>query len=222
MDWVVVGVLGALVGMADIIGRYRDAPWRSLTSLSALLYVGINVAASIFALVLIQAFGWTFGLSGEAARWTQVLAAGVGAMAVLRSSFYSVRIGEEDVQVGPGNLLKIILDTADRDVDRVRARQRAAIINNVLRDVVFEKAYMALPSYCFALVQNLSDEDQRDAAEEIAALAETAMPDEVRVRLLGLTLMNVVGEGVLREAVTSLGGEIRKSADPAPLPAPSA
>lgn len=209
MDWVVVGLLGALVGVADIIGRYRDAPWRSLLNWSAALYLAINVVASLFALVLIHAFGWDFGLSGDAAHWTQALVAGVGAVSFLRSSFYSVRIGDEDVQVGPGNLLKVILDAADRDVDRARAGERAFTVNDIMKQVSFAKAQQALPAFCFALVQNLSPEDQQASAAEIAALANASMPDEVRARLLGIALMNVVGEGVLREAVAALGDEIR-------------
>lgn len=209
MGWVVVAVLGALVGVADIIGRYRDAPWRSLLNWSAALYLGINIAASLFALVLIHAFGWDFGLSGDAAEWMQVLVAGVGAVSFLRSSFYSVRIGDEDVQVGPGNLLKVILDAADRDVDRARAAERALTVNRIMRNVSFTKAQQALPAFCFALVQNLSPEDQQASAAELAALANASMPDEVRARLLGLALINVVGEGVLLEAVSALGDEIR-------------
>jgi hypothetical protein len=159
-----------------------------------------------------------------------VLVAGVGAMSFLRSSFYSVRLGETDVQIGPGNLLKTILDAADREVDRKRARERATLVTTVmgpsqdgkLGPVSFAKAQLALPALCFALVQNLSEADQEAAAAEIAALANAPMPDEVRARLLGLSLINVVGDGVLVEAVATLGAEIRIVPFPALAPAAAA
>jgi hypothetical protein len=65
-DWIVVGPLGALVGVGELVSRYRDAPARALASLPAVLYVGLNVVAAVTALALSQLFGWNFGASGAA------------------------------------------------------------------------------------------------------------------------------------------------------------
>ena len=97
MEWVTVAVFGALVGTGELANRYRDAPLQSLRSLPAILYIVLNVAASVGALALIHTFGWTFGVSGEASagavRWTQVMAAGFGAMALFRTALFTVRAG---------------------------------------------------------------------------------------------------------------------------------
>ena len=76
-DWLAVALIGAAAGVGDLVGRYRDAPVRALTTRPGLLYVAVHAAASLAALSLIRAFGWTFALPGtettEGARWTQVL-----------------------------------------------------------------------------------------------------------------------------------------------------
>src|SRR5205823_896422 len=61
----------------------------------ALFYILLNIAASVAALALTRAFGWTFGASGKpgdtTVRWTQALVAGIGAMALFRTSLFTDR-----------------------------------------------------------------------------------------------------------------------------------
>src|SRR5215217_3979739 len=89
---VLVAAIGAFVGITDIVRRYRDAPQRALATRPALLYVAVNVAASMIALALIWTFNWTFERdSPQAIYVTQILVAGLSAMILFRSSVFSVR-----------------------------------------------------------------------------------------------------------------------------------
>ena len=83
LDFILVAALGGVVGAGELVSRYRDAPTGALRSGAAAFYIFLNVAASLAALALIHAFGWTFGVTsgGAALRWTQVGVAGTGAMA---------------------------------------------------------------------------------------------------------------------------------------------
>jgi YD repeat-containing protein len=60
----------------------------------------VNIIASVAALGLIHWYGW-FG----SARLTQILMAGVSAMAFFRTSLFVVRAGDRDVGVGPSGFL---------------------------------------------------------------------------------------------------------------------
>lgn len=75
--------------------------------------------------------------------------------------------------------------------------------------VLFKKAQVALPAYCFALMQNVSAEEQATFGRQIAQLSTADMTDEVKTLTLGLALMNVVGDAVLTAAVQSLGPQIK-------------
>ena len=105
-DFVAVALLGALVGGAELVSRYRDAPHAAVYTRPALVYVALNVTASVLALALIRGYGWTFNATGASQRWTQVLVGGVGAMALFRTSLFMVRAGDRDIGVGqlPANL----------------------------------------------------------------------------------------------------------------------
>ena len=204
LDWIAVAALGALVGASELISRYRDAPDRALRTVPAIFYIALNTAASLGALGLIRANVWF-----PHARWTQVLMAGVSAMAFFRSSLFIVRAGDRDVGVGPSGFLQIFLASADRAVDRMRAQARSDAVGEIMQGVDYQKAYQSLPPYCLALMQNVSPEDQQELRRAVEALNQGAADPAVKVRLLGLELINVVGIDVLTAAVHSLGDQIQ-------------
>jgi hypothetical protein len=207
LDYAVVGALGALVGSGELISRYRDAPAGALRTGPALFYIFINVAASAVALFLIRVFDWHFGVtSGEAAiRWTRIGIAGTGAMAVFRTSLFTVHVGDRDIAVGPASFLQIFRDAADRAVDRLRAQARGDRVAKLMEGVDYAKAFEGLPPYCLALMQNVADEDQQKMLQALALLDKDQTIDPaIKVRILGLLLMNVVGPNVLTAAVESL------------------
>src|ERR1035437_234216 len=108
LDWVAVALLGGIVGTSELISRYKDDPWEAIRSCPARFSIDINSAASLGDLRPIHANG-LFGPT----RWTQILMAGVSAMAFFRTSLFVVRAGDRDVPVGPSGFLQIFLAAAD-------------------------------------------------------------------------------------------------------------
>jgi len=213
LAWVVVGVLGGALGVAELVSRYKDAPGLALRTLPAVMYMAINVGASLGAYALAKVFGWNINLgdskSPAAAQWTLVLVCGLSAMALFRSSLFVRRIGDRDVGVGPSSFLQVSLNATDAEVDRRRAVVRADAVSRVMQNIDYKKAFDALPLYCIALMQNLPDESQRDLRKALELLDKDPMSADLKTRVLGLELVNVVGIEVLEQAVKSLGERIR-------------
>ena len=204
LDWAAVALLGGVVGASELISRYKDAPWAAIKSWPAIVYIAINGAASASALGLMQANDWL-----AKSHLTQILVAGVSAMAFFRTSFFVVRAGDRDVGIGPSGFLQIFLAAADRSVDRKRASARSDAVAQVMTGVDFSKGMKALPPYCLALMQNVSPEDQDELRKALNDLEERAAGPSVKSLLLGIELINVVGVDVLTTAVKSLGEQIR-------------
>lgn len=205
-----VASFGAVTGFGELIGRYRDAPLRAATTLAGMLYIIVNAVAAVAALIVIDAFGWTFGLADDVSRAAvsavQVLVAGLGAAALFRSSLFNVQVGSERVGVGPSVVLEVILRVLDRSVDRVRARARLQIAGEVGTGMSFERDAVTLVEYCLASMQNLSVEEATWLGGRGNALRVRAdLPDEAKIRLFAMDLMSIVGEDGLRAAVTQLG-----------------
>lgn len=211
--YVTVAGLAALVGTGELVSRYRDEPGRAFKSPAATFYLVLNVAAGVFALAMIDVFDWRFGFHAEgnpqALAWIRVMIAGTASMTLLRSSLFLVRIGNQDVGIGPSSFLMVLLKATDRAVDRRRATERDKIISDVMKDVSFTKAFAVLPAHCFGLMQNLSKEEQAEVAQQVSAIRDAKTSDRAKAYLLGLTLLNLVGARVLRDAIATLGDDIK-------------
>ena len=211
-DFIIVVALGAFIGVGELVSRYRDDPKSVLTTLPGIIYLGLNAAAAAAALALIRLYGWSFGIDAadtDKLRWVQVFVAGLGAMALFRSSLFNVRIGNQDIAVGPNTFLQVALTATDSEVDRERAAHRAKLVAKIMDRVLFDKAYTALPKLCVSLMQNLSPERAQQVDREAAELYNRQdLSPRGKALTLGLILMNNVGVDVLSAAVASLGDEI--------------
>jgi hypothetical protein len=206
LDWAAVAVLGGGVGSSELISRYKDNPWGAIRTLPAVVYIAINSLASAGALGVIHANNWF-----SSSRWTQILMAGVSAMAFFRTSLFVVRAGDRDVGVGPSGFLQILLGAADRSVDRTRAASRSAGVAEAMKGVDYDKAKVVLPQFCLALMQNVPKEDQDSLVRALKDLEAQPLPPSAKALLLGLELINVVGVDVLTTAVKSLEDQIRSA-----------
>jgi hypothetical protein len=209
VSYVLVCGIGVLVGVGELVSRYRDAPEQAVRTVPAAIYIALNAAAAIAAFFLVLAYDVVPG-RGDAPAISRVMLAGFGAMAFFRTSIFTTRVGDQDVSIGPVAFLQIVLHAADRAVDRLRADARASAVSQCMAGVSFEAAQEALPAFCMALMQNVSPDEQQKASEAIQLLEASAMDDTTKAKNLGLILMNVVGEKVLLTAVSNLAAQIKR------------
>ena len=209
VDYLVVLLLGAFIGFIEILSRYKDAPFKVSFSPPGMFYILINALVSAIALWIVRLFGWTFSenpqVSAEITRWTQVIVAGLASMTVFRSSLFVFRFGDQDVSVGPNAILQILLNSVDKEVDRWRGQQRAKVVEAVMEGISFEDAALNLPTVSIALMQNLSATDQDRILKKVEWLLKSdegkLLPEDVKTISLGLEIVNVVGEDVLKAAI---------------------
>lgn len=212
MEFWIVALIGGAVGAVELVGRYRDHPMSALRAPAAILYIVVNVLAAVTALFLLKTLGKDL-VSGTGVNKTimQILIAGFGALAFMRSSIFKWRQGDAEIAIGPAALLDVLLAAADRGVDRTRAKARANTIIDIMKEVSFEKAGTVLPPLCFGLMQNVTQDEQKAISDQVKLIAQDQdIPPTVKSMLLGLILMNIVGEGVLRAAKDSTFEEIKR------------
>jgi hypothetical protein len=201
VQYVFVFGIGALLGVTEILGRYTDSPVAAMKSAGAVIYVLVNAAASCLALFLL------LSLAPQAATNPiyQVLIAGIGAMAFLRSAVFKVKVANEDVPIGPAIILDVLLKFADAQVDRGRAEERAERISEVIKSLPLTQAGVDLPRLCFALMQNLPIDIRQRLLDDITLIVtDTKRSEPVKVMEIGLVLWSRVGIGTLNGAVTLL------------------
>ncbi|WP_159998857.1 hypothetical protein [Roseomonas sp. 18066] len=205
-----VTLIGAMVGVTELVGRYRDRPTAPLETWPGVVYILVNAMAAfiVFWLLRTNQLGMS-SIGGLGGTLNQVLLAGFGSMALFRTSIFSLRVKETDIAIGPAAALQVILKAADRACDRQRAGPRARRVKTIMHGVSFTEARTALPLHCVALMQNVLADEQSQLEQAIASLEKARMSDEAKAYNLGLLLMNLVGEDVLAEAVAALGNSIK-------------
>jgi hypothetical protein len=196
--------IGLLVGATEMISRYPDDPFAPLLSVPGAFYILLNGGASALAYYMM------FALHVPLGEPLRTLTAGLGAMAFFRSGLFTVRIGGNDIAVGPHLVLLVILQALDRTYDRQRAVPRSRAVTSIMGGISFDQVKEALPTLCFDLMQNVSEKEVSDLNTQISALAgSTAMTDEAKILSLGLALFNIVGERTLAAAVQALGSNVQ-------------
>lgn len=217
-SYIVTVAIGFGVGEGELLSRYRDAPLKVARRVNALAYAVINALLAGGALLLAHTFAWHFGFSASHTTQlaaVQVVVSGTGAMAVIRSSFAKVKVNGNDISIGPAVFVEAFLGAIDRSVDRERALEREVIVADVMTGTDFEKVATELPPYCFQLLQNSTSDEETAVGRAVKDLRQDeSISGDVKVRLVGLQLLGVVGEDVLRRAVTSLGSTLLASAAP--------
>jgi len=216
--YLVVGLLGVVVGAAELAARYRDDPGRSLRRPPAAVYIAVNAAGSLLALFTIRTFGWDFGVESASGRnLVQVFIAGFGAIALFRTKLFSAAYRDEAHAWGPSRLLELLLGVSDREIDRGQASTRSEVVAELMSDVSFSKAYAILPTYALGLLEGASEEEQLRLAADVKALVDdTTMDDASKAQALGVALIRVTGPDLLRQAVNALHESIRKPDTPPP------
>jgi hypothetical protein len=211
LAYFICGLVGFLVGAAELFSRYRDQPMAILTCISGWIYVSLNGAASLVVLYLANSYKWNFGVkSASTALLSHVLIASFGAMALLRTSLFNLKLDNQMISIGPSAILSSLLGIADRGVDRARAVKRSEYASTIMGSVLFSESYVALPTFCLALLQNPNTAEQEDLRQAVKALHDNGqMTDSQKSMNLGLLLMNIVGPKGLRAAVTALGSDIK-------------
>lgn len=208
--------LGAIVGAAEIISRYRDEPFKVLSYPASLAYLILNGAVSVLAYALIGVYGQVLLLELQAEapdNWTlfgdsllQALAAGLGSSAVLRSRFLSFKTdGGEEYSIGLDALVSTFLKALDRSVDRRRATRRQDLVFRAVREIrAPERATEFLRSSLHSY-QNLSEDEKSAIITQIDGVrAEMAGDAQMQLTAVLFGFLNIGGEDNFRNLVEHL------------------
>ena len=215
LSTVLAALLAGVVGVIELVTRYKDAPFRALQVPSAWAYVLINAFAGGVALLMLVRYAPGLASSGGKIDFVRaVIISGLGALAALRFSVFKLRTdGGEEISLGPALVIERLLGVVDRDVDRTMAKRRVVVARELLINFSFAEHNMALVTHCLTLLQNVpADEQQRIAALATGLASRKDLKDKDQARALIMGLLGLVGEDVLRMAVAEI----------APLPAPLA
>ncbi|GAA0778910.1 hypothetical protein E1180_19385 [Roseibium denhamense] len=217
-QYLIVALLGMLLGSAELTSRYRDEPQALLKMPASYLYIFFNALIGVAALYLLQVFpvvtAGTNGSGPDAAQIAiyNVLIAGLGGAAFFRSSIARTKVSGTEIGVGPSFVIDTFLSATDRAIDRQRALHRTKSIPDLMRPIPVAFAAESLAEYCVGAMQNFSADEEKVLNARIATILNAKLPSpSISSMLIGMTLAEYVGEDVLNQAIAKLDKEIKEA-----------
>lgn len=214
-------LFGALVAVSEISSRYKDEPLQACLSPYGIVYVVLNGTISLAALVLILHFNAQFGSIANDPILA-ALTAGFGSSAVMRTRL-AVLKGDDnkDVSIGPDFVLKILLSTVDKYVDRYRAVRRQALVVELLDKMrglgPFKDAANYL-SYALLAFQNIDPAFKEQLSQTFNSYDRAVLPIDIKFMAMGFIFIDLVGESHFA-AVLENASAVKTKSDPvAPSP----
>jgi hypothetical protein len=208
IDASISGAIGAVVGSADLLRRYKQPASLPFRTVAGWSYILINLLAAGLALVLTRVVGWDpgtlTGAGGTSARLIQILAAGFGALGLLRSPTFT-SVADDGSSSSPGSVLSIFLGAADRQVTLKRSVYLVEQAAKLTRGLRFEEISIALPTTVLStLDHSLSSDDQLDLRKAVDALSVSDLSNAVKCISLVRLLINISSLAEVTAALATL------------------
>ncbi len=200
-------LLGAFAGMAEILSRYRDEPWRASFSVPGIAYIFSNGLISTGAYWTVITYKIFTGINEPG--FPAAIAAGFGSMAIFRSKIFVYRSDSgNEYPIGPDIVLDIFMKTIDRQIDRKQAVRRQGLITNTMSDIsgiggAFDKAADYFDTALLSF-QHLTKEDKSEWKNKIDGLKKSGLPEKVKLYALGYALLDLTGEDHFHQCIDKL------------------
>jgi hypothetical protein len=194
--YVAAAGLAVLAAAAELIGRFRDEPYRVVFSRPGSAYLLVN--AALAAIVL---GGLRFADPPRAGlpALEQLLLAGFSARVILRTKLVRAQ-GKEGVdESGPGAVFERLLATISRSADRNRATRRLQLVTKLLAGVEWLKVRDFFPAELGGALQDLTAKEIEEVQKARGVIEGRDIDDFTRVHLLGYLILAFGGEEFLKE-----------------------
>lgn len=206
--------IGGLTAFTEIITKFGDDPLKAFMTPQAVAYHVLNGLVSALALYLLLLNGAP--ADSDLSRGQLVLAAGLGSMLLMRSKFFNVKVGSDDVAFGPEQLVRVFLGFLESAIDRTRSRARIDFVKASMDNVDVEKVH----EYALTMLDapQLLDPQKRAMLEDRISKLCVVDPNQdkqLRAYRLGFAFLDAMGEVfVARMFGASLPPEYRIKAPP--------
>jgi len=205
LAWAIASfVFGGLVGLSEILSRYRDEPLLAATTVYGFTYLALNGLISLAAFVVLRGYPEAIFPNLADDLFLSAVAAGFGGMVVFRSKLFTYRASDgKEYSIGPALVLDTILRTVDQKIDRRRATQRQ---QRIMIDMAGVKDFDNAARYLEASLNSFQNLSKDEKAEITAVIDQyrslTTWSEQLKIMALGFAFLNIAGEENFNEVIT--------------------
>jgi len=208
-------LLGMTTAFAEIINKFDDEPMKALKTLPALLYHILNGMIAVFALYLLALVASkpaNLRDLSDLDKLKYAMAAGFGAMLIMRSKLFNIKVGDDNVSFGPDQIIATLFRFMESAIGRTRARARRKFIEDKLDNIKFDAVYARSVMTLKRASHSISDVEMKKCCDDLSAvktsldsLDPTKKTDaEIQLRSyeLGYVIYDKMGEDFVSDLFT--------------------
>ena len=189
--------LGLLVGIVELVKRYRDEPMNAVLSPWGLIYLMANALVSLVALYFVYLFPTVFGELAKN-KPLAALAAGAGGAAIMRTRIALFKGPDgKDFALPLDYIINELLSLADKHIDRHRAARRRQLVEQHITDIRQLGSFKEAADYLLASLlafQSNQEEQRKELNQVITSYEKLPLPDDIKFLALGFIFLSLVGE----------------------------
>lgn len=217
VPYLVVTLLGVIVGLAELASTFADYPMDAVVSGWGLGLVGLNgmMAAIVFAVVRFYA--------PETNLFLLVLGVGIGFQALIRTKFTLAKqfSGGEggDLSLNLGWLYEQFQALCKTQIDQALMRRRQPMVQQLVERYPSQLALFNMAYYTVVARRTFTPEEEaQQLAELTRRLQDPSLPDEVIRMTLALHILETGGEGHARALIEAASRRAPSAAAAAEMP----
>jgi hypothetical protein len=201
---------GCLFGITEIFSRYNESKYLSRVW-HFYAYLILNGTISVAALFLIYYVKNIDPKSFTNIDISNILIAGLGGMMILRSSIFTIKHKGEKVEIGLGSIAQVFLNKVEWKMKTNAGSKKMIEVNDLMKDIDFNKAKDELSSLCIAYIDHFSESDNLDLTSGIKKIALFDIDNLNKSIQLGGIISQYCDFGVLKTAINVLNEKIKIS-----------
>ena len=124
-------------------------------------------------------------------------------MAALRSSFTTVRIGEERVGVGLVSVVNVFLSRAERGLDQCLTRTRWKHVGSIVADLGYEATREYFLGVTLTVLPSLTDRDRKAIQSETDKIQKLDVDADTKMMLLAMYVAAKLGDDLFLEIAST-------------------
>lgn len=197
----VAALSGLAVALAEIVSRYKDEPVKAIKGGWGIAYLVFNALLPIAGFYILVAMGTVSATTSSIDSLRYAVFVGFGAMVIIRAKLFNLKLeGGEKLGIGPDFVIDTFLSLMDRQVDRRRAYERAAVVKEAMKGIDFQKAKMPVIALMTRSMQNITESEMKELGRRVK---ETELAPELsnqeKAYALGFMVLDLAGEGFFKK-----------------------
>ncbi len=196
--YIVVALLGMVVGLAELGSTFPNYPLEAITSGWGLGLIGLNGVVAALVLAIVRYY------APEADLFLLVLAVGVGFQAIIRTRFVLAKqFGEgreeRDLSLNLGWLYEQFQGICKAQIDLALMRERESAIKPLIDAFPDEKTLYNLALYTVMARGTFSQEEEQAKIKALnETMTNTSLPPEVVQKAMALAILETGGQAFVR------------------------